>query len=90
MQLASHVNSLLVTYQNPRDFYGHDLVAALENHVVQKVPFVKHNIFAHSFAVISLYNAGVQIERRHVDRLIAKQREDGSFVHGVGKNSFEA
>ena len=43
-------------------------------------------MYAHSVAVIALYNAGVQIERRHVERLLSKQKADGSYMYGAGRH----
>ncbi len=34
-RLAQDVNALVVTFQNPRDFHGHDLLTLLENYLLQ-------------------------------------------------------
>ena len=38
-----------------------------------------------SLAVIALCNAGTEIEPRHIDTLIDRQKQDGSYANGMGK-----
>ena len=87
VRLAHYINGLLSTYQNPRDFHQHDLVMSLELYLLQHAPFTSAlSVYDQSLIVITLCNAGVFMSYRHVENIVLRQDEQGSFPLDIGES----
>ena len=82
------MNSLLATYQNPRDFHDHDLSAILDLYLARHVPYGEISTFSLASAVIALCNSGYDIREAYIDVLLGKQQEDGSYPLGAGRSQW--
>jgi hypothetical protein len=55
-KLAYYVMALLSVCENPRDFYGYNLVDILDNHLVSSSAYLNNNKFAYALIVLALCN----------------------------------
>ncbi|KAK2161624.1 hypothetical protein LSH36_113g05004 [Paralvinella palmiformis] len=84
-RLAADINALLATFQDPRDFYDHDLVAILKRYITDVIPYTAYTAHAYSGYVIALCNNGEYLNDGHAERIFKKQNQDGGFYLGVNE-----
>ncbi len=51
----------------------------------QRAPFGEHSAYSMSLALVALCNAGLEMELRHIDTLLSRQRPDGGYLNGPGE-----
>ena len=68
----------VATGQNPRDFAGRDLVAALRAAQAPSGQF-GDSLFAHAYAILALHNAGADVPSDAVTLLADAMTEDGAW-----------
>lgn len=61
-RVAKMINALIAVCQDPKSFYGHDLVAMLE-HLDTSHPF------EYTYVMMTLCNAGIHVRKKQVKRL---------------------
>ncbi|MFP4344579.1 MAG: prenyltransferase/squalene oxidase repeat-containing protein [Anaerolineales bacterium] len=64
---------------DPRDFEGHDLVAALLEEADEEHGQFGDSLYAHAYALLALHNAGAELPEGAVALLVEAQLEDGSW-----------
>ncbi|CAD5122606.1 DgyrCDS11018 [Dimorphilus gyrociliatus] len=85
IRLAQYINALLVLFRNPSNFYGHNLIEMLSQHLQQTVYYSKTNAYAVSWSIIALFNGRTDIHLDHLYKIIKLQKSDGSFTGGFGE-----
>ncbi len=83
--LSHHIAALISTYQNPRDFYDHDLLATLDKYLTHVTPYTEVTSFGYSQYLLALCAGGRSPGSRHLDRLLRRMTPDGSFPLGIGR-----
>ena len=81
-KLAYYVMALLSVCENPRDFYGHNLVDILDNHLVSSSAYLNTNKFAYALIVLALCKAGQPVDDKYLTEI---STTPGVFTFGVGE-----
>ena len=78
--LSKAVFVAVATGQNPRDFGGRNLVAALQALQDADSERVGSTLFAHAYALLALHNAGEPISDAAAEVLTSQVTEDGGWA----------
>ena len=81
-KLAYYVMALLSVCENPRDFYGYNLVDILDNHLVSSSAYLDNNKFAYASIVLALCKADQHVDDKYLTEISATP---GVFTFGVGE-----
>lgn len=77
--IAKVALAAIATGQNPRDFGGTDLIAALNDRYDAETGTFDGIVTSHAYAMLALKNAGETIPDGAVDALIGLQADDGGW-----------
>jgi|JYMV01.1.fsa_nt_gi hypothetical protein len=80
-KLAHYVLGLTATCQNPSNFYGHNLIDKLQNHLNVSSDHFQHNKFAYALVVLALCNAKASVDAAYVQDI---STSPGVYTFGVG------
>lgn len=75
------INALIAVCQDPKSFYGHDLVAMLE-HLDTSHPF------EYTYVMMTLCNAGIHVRKKQVKRLYSFVDSEEGHNHGKSTTRF--
>ncbi|CAG2248164.1 unnamed protein product [Mytilus edulis] len=81
-KLAHYILGILATCQNPKNFYGHNLIDKMKSHLVVSSTYFMSNKFAYSLIVIALCKAGEYVDVKHLDEISSTP---GQYKFGVGE-----
>ncbi|CAC5412214.1 unnamed protein product [Mytilus coruscus] len=79
-KLAHYILGILATCQDPRNFYGHNLIDKMKNHLVVSSTYLMSNKFSYSLIVIALCKAGESVDVKHLDEISSTP---GQYKFGV-------
>lgn len=79
-KLAYYVISLLSVCENPRDFYKHNLVTVLDNHLVVSSSYLNNNKFAYALIVLALCKAKEPVDDQYLQEI---STTPGNYTFGV-------
>lgn len=79
-KLAYYVMALLSLCENPRDFYHHNLVNILKNHLVVSSRYLKNNKFAYSLIILALCKAKEPVDDQYLQEI---STTPGNYTFGV-------
>jgi hypothetical protein len=65
-KLAHYVLGLTATCQNPSNFYGHNLIDKLQNHLNVSSDHFQHSKFAYALVVLALCNNKASVDAAYV------------------------
>jgi hypothetical protein len=74
--------ALLSVCENPRDFYGYNLVDILDNHLVSSSAYLNTNKFAYALIVLALCKAGQPVDDKYLTEI---STTPVVFTFGVGE-----
>jgi len=80
-KLAYYISALQMTGTDPRDFYGHNLLVILQQHLRNSKDAFLENKFALSLVVIVLCNNKEGVDNDFIEILTANP---GEYKYGVG------
>lgn len=83
-KLAYYVLGVKATCQDPRDFYGHDLIDKLKNHLIVSSSYLDSNKFDYSLILIALCKAGEPIDTHNLNDI---STTPGYYTFGVDEAS---
>lgn len=83
-KLAQYICGLQATCQDPRNFYGHDLIQKLEAHMDNYDEYFHANHFAFSWAVLALCNSNQVVKADYVSKLT---KNPGTYTFGIDEAS---
>ncbi|XP_063403288.1 transcobalamin-1-like [Mytilus trossulus] len=83
-KLAHYILGILATCQDPSQFYGHNLIDKMKNHLVVSSTYLMSNKFAYSLIVIALCKAGEYVDVKHLDDISSTP---GQYKFGVDEAS---
>ena len=84
-RLSKVILAAVATGQNPRDFGGKDLVAALLASQDAATGQFGDSLFAHAYAILALHSAGAVAPQNAVDLLTGQVTDDGAWALFGGK-----
>ena len=73
---------LLAICEDPRDFYGHNLVDILYNHLTLFSEYLRNNKLAYAVIVLALCKSFENVDNKYLQEL---STTPGKFAIGVGE-----
>ncbi len=90
--LSRLVFAALALNQDPTDFGGVNLIAALQKSQDPGTGLFGNSLYAHAYALLALYNAGAGLPSESVQALLDQQQENGGWamLGGFEKDSADS
>ncbi|XP_078599309.1 cobalamin binding intrinsic factor-like isoform X1 [Branchiostoma floridae x Branchiostoma japonicum] len=82
-ELSHYVLALTATCQNPRNFYGHNLLEAIDRALFHFPTAEFNNFYQFSQGVLAICGAGAPVKPRLIKDLAKGQQADGGYPFGV-------
>lgn len=76
-KLAHYILGLKATCQDPRNFYGHNLIEKLEVHVDNSTYYFQNNKFSLSLVVLAICESNEEVKEKYLNMLI---QNSGSYT----------
>lgn len=83
-KVAHYIMGVIATCQNPRNFYGHNLVEKLKTHLIVNVQHFQSNNFALALSILALCIANAPVDTEFMRNISSPQYGIGNFaMHNV-------